>query len=136
MSEHKERVASIYEAFGRGDVAAILAHLDEGIRWDTHYGEHPVPWLRAGTGHAAAQRFFSTLSEHLDFTKFEVECVLAEGDFVVALVNVEATVKTTGKVVRERREAHIWQLNAAGKVVDFQHGADSLQHYRSLEAGV
>ena len=49
MSKHLEAVAAIYEAFGRGDVAAILDYLDDSVAWDVWNDNSAhavqVPWL-------------------------------------------------------------------------------------------
>ncbi len=50
------------------------------------------------------------------------------GFHVVALFNVELTVKATGKRVVEEIQVHLWHFNPAGKVVRFRHRADTHQH--------
>ena len=40
-----ETVKAIYEAFGRGDVNAILDKLDDGVEWETTVPLSDVPWL-------------------------------------------------------------------------------------------
>lgn len=132
MSKNKEVVQGIYAAFSKGDVPAILEVLGEDVRWDEHYGESKVPWLVARRGRAEVAAFFGAVAENLTFTKFEVEAILAEGKLVVALVDLEATVKRTGKTLTERREAHIWEFDDRGRVVDFQHAADTLHHFECL----
>ena len=50
---HLDTVQTIYAAFGRGDVPAILAHLDEQIEWEHDaegWDSYGVPWLRPGAG--------------------------------------------------------------------------------------
>jgi len=131
-SRNREVVEGIYAAFGRGDVPAILEVLADDVRWDAHYGASKVPWLTARAGRAGAAAFFSAVGEHLAFEKFEVEAILESGSLLVALVNLEAKVKSTGKTLRERREVHVWELDERGRVVDFQHGADTLQHWQAL----
>ena len=39
-------VREIYEAFGRGDVPAILNKLDDNIEWETQNPVAGVPWLQ------------------------------------------------------------------------------------------
>jgi ketosteroid isomerase-like protein len=132
MLSNRARVESIYAAFGRGDIPAIMEYVGEDVRWDEHYGDIPVPWLKARRGRAGAMEFFASLAA-LEFKRFEVEAILAEGPLVVGLINLECVVKATGKTFVERREAHIWQFDANGKLVDFQHGADSYAHFRALQ---
>lgn len=128
-----ESVRAIYEAFGRQDVPSILARLSADVSWDAVYGEHEVPWIRARRGPAGVGEFFGTLMG-LEFEHFAVTRVLGDGDMVVALIDLDATVKATGKKIRERGEVHIWRFDDAGKVIAFRHVVDTLQHQRALHA--
>ena len=44
MSANVDSVKAMYECFGRGDVAGILARLDPDIEWEHDWGM-PPPWL-------------------------------------------------------------------------------------------
>lgn len=55
-------------------------------------------------------------------------------DLVVALIDLEATVKETGKRIVERDEVHIWHFDEAGKVVRFRHCVDIYQHAMAYNA--
>jgi ketosteroid isomerase-like protein len=54
MSTYLETVQSIYQAFGRGDVPAILSRLSPDVQWeqwpDNTAQRAGVPWLRAVRG--------------------------------------------------------------------------------------
>ena len=41
---HLTTIRTIYAAFGRGDIATILSHLDEHVDWDYGAGDTPVTW--------------------------------------------------------------------------------------------
>jgi ketosteroid isomerase-like protein len=45
-----ETVKHIYEAFGRGDIPAIIAKLDQNVEWDVEDPTPGVPWLRSARG--------------------------------------------------------------------------------------
>ena len=123
-------VQEIYAAFGRGDVPGILKHLADDVDWEYGYRANPspVPWLRAGTGHAGASEFFMNLMTGLDMRGFRVNG-LAEGpNLVIAIVDVDAVVRSTGQPIEERDEAHVWHFGADGKVARFRHCADTWQH--------
>jgi hypothetical protein len=51
-----------------------------------------------------------------------------EGNIVVAPIDFGATVKATGRAIREEHEAHIWHLDREGKVIRFRHRVDTCQH--------
>ncbi len=43
---HVETVQQMYEAFGKGDVPAILAHLASDVEWEYGVNSTDVPWLQ------------------------------------------------------------------------------------------
>lgn len=120
-------VQQIYAAFGRGDIPAILEHLDESVEWEYGANSTDVPWLQPRRGREGAGAFFVSLGE-IDIHKFEVKGLLeGEGGLVVAIFDIDFTVKTTGKQVAEEDEVHLWYFNELGKAVRFRHRADTHQ---------
>jgi ketosteroid isomerase-like protein len=114
----------MYEAFGRGDVPAILAHVAEDVEWEYGGGTTDVPWLQPRNGRASVVGFFESLSA-IEFHRFVPTRLLGDAEVVVALVDLEATVKATGKRFAETDEAHIWRFNPDGKVARFRHRVDT-----------
>lgn len=119
-------VGRIYEAFGRGDVPAILDHLAEDVEWEYGVNSTSVPWLQPRRGRQEVPGFFEALGA-LEFHTFAPKTMLESEDVVVALVDLDATVKETGQRIVEEDEAHIWHF-ADGQVVRFRHRADTHQH--------
>lgn len=132
MSTNSNTVREIYEAFGRGDIPAILDKLDENVEWEYAYGPNEVPWLQPHQGRNEAGKFFESLGA-TEIHSFVPKAILEGDKVVVALVDITFTVKKTGKKVVEQDEAHVWRFDDAGKVVRFRHCADThqnLQAYR------
>jgi uncharacterized protein len=129
-----ETVQHLYAAFGRGDVPAILACLAEDVQWEHDTFPNPVPWLQPLKGREQVPRFFEALAGHIDFSRFEPKTILAQGDTVVSLIDLEATVRRTGKRVVEIDEIHIWRFNAQGQVTRFRHRCDTWQQAMALRA--
>lgn len=127
MSKLIETVQSIYAAFGRGDVPTILAALAEDITWEYAPVSTDVPWLQARRGHAGAGAFFATLGAEMTIEKFQVTHLLAADRLVVATIEIDFTVKRTGKRVHEVDEVHLWHFDAQGKVARFRHVCDTHQ---------
>ncbi|HET7480595.1 MAG TPA: nuclear transport factor 2 family protein [Rubrobacteraceae bacterium] len=119
-------VGQIYEAFGRGDVPAILDHLAEDVEWEYGVDSTDVPWLQPRRGRQEVPGFFEALGA-LEIHSFAPKTMLESDDVVVAIVDFEATVKETGQRISEEDEAHIWHF-AEGKVVRFRHRSDTHQH--------
>lgn len=117
-------VQKIYEYFGQGNVPAILDLLAETVDWEYGGGSTDVPWLQKREGRAAVGPFFQALTA-MEFHRFEPKTLLEKGNIVVALVDLEATVRATGKRVVEEDEVHLWHFDAEGKVSRFRHRADT-----------
>jgi ketosteroid isomerase-like protein len=118
-----ETVQGIYDAFGVGDVPAILSKLDASVEWDAD-STSDAPFLAPRRGVEGVGGFFASLAA-ADFTKFEPTTFLESGNVVVALIDVDFTVKATEKKVSRLDEAHIWRFNDEGKVVNFRHRVDT-----------
>jgi ketosteroid isomerase-like protein len=95
MSELVEKIKDIYAAFGRGDIAAILASLTDDVSWEF---EAPAELSWSGIRHSPQQAtgFFTGIAaEHaepnLAMTEF-----FASDDAVAAFGRYQATVKATG----------------------------------------
>lgn len=121
-------VKEIYEAFGRGDVPAILEKLDEGVEWETQVPVDDVPWLQARRGRDNVPGFFESLAP-LDFKKFEPHTFFESGDKVFVLLAVEFS--NQGKDYNFPLEGHLWQFNTAGQVAKFDHMVDTAQMWRA-----
>lgn len=130
--DNVERVQQMYAAFGRGDVPGILAYLAEDIAWEYGTSRHGVPWLQPLQGRAQVPKFFEALTTHCDITRFEPKTFLQQGALVVDLIDVEFTVKSTGKRVLEPEAVHIWHFNDAGLVQRFRHRVDTWASVNAL----
>jgi ketosteroid isomerase-like protein len=128
-----ETVRGIYEAFGRGDIATILDKLDDAIEWETAAPVSDVPWLQARHGKANIVGFFESLAP-LQITRFEPHTIFDHGDKVVALIAFEAV--AGGSQYSFPNNGHLWQFDAAGKVVNFDHVTDTAQMIRMAKAAI
>ena len=129
MNHHAETVAAIYDAFGRGDIEAILARLSDDVRWeqwdDNHAQRAGVPWLAAREGRDGALEFFK-IAGGLQIHDFRVLKMLAGEDSVAAEVIIEFTTPSGARLRDE--ELHLWTLGADGKVVRMRHYLDTAKH--------
>jgi uncharacterized protein len=120
-------VQEIYAAFGKGDVPAILDRLTDSVEWEYGAGTTEIPWLKERHGRAGAAEFFASLSV-LDIHKFLPKTFLEGPDLVVVLLELEASVKSTGKRIVEEDEVHIWYFDDKYRVTRFRHRVDTQQH--------
>lgn len=130
-----DTVQSIYAAFGRGDIPAIIEalHPDAELEYGSDRGDI-VPWLTPGVGRDHFARFFRVVADNLEFTRFQPLAVTAQGPWVLALISLEARVKKTGRTLTEVGEVHVWHFDAQGRVDKMRHAADTLQHARAYGA--
>lgn len=128
-------VQDIYAAFGRGDIPTILDKLADDVDWDYAYraAPNPIPWLQPQRGKDGAAGFFKKVQDNLEIHRFAVKTLTEGLNVIVALFDIEATVKPTGKPIVEQDEAHIWHFNDAGKVIRFRHCADTYQQVMAYE---
>jgi ketosteroid isomerase-like protein len=125
MSEHVNTVKSLYEAFGRGDIATILANVADQTEWGFNVAQSDVPWHAPVKGKAALPRFFEAFGQ-VQLTQFEPRAFLTNDGQVATLIHIEYTVKKTGrKVVQD--QIHLWQFDASGKIASMQHFEDTAQ---------
>lgn len=129
MSHALETVQSIYAAFGRGDIPAILAQLADDVQWE-HWPDHRgqqagVPWLLARHSRAEVAQFFAVVGQ-MQFHRFELQDLLVGKDRVVAMVSIDATMPSGRRGQDE--EIHLWTLNAQGQVSGFRHYIDTAKH--------
>lgn len=127
-----QTIRRVYEAFGRGDVPAILELVSPDVHWEFGTPDHGIPWLREGRGRDHVAQFFTTLGQSLEFQSFEPLAILAEGEWGVSLVRLSAIHKVTKKPLTEACEAHIWRFDEDGRIVAMRHGADTASHLAAL----
>ena len=122
-----DTVQDIYEAFGRGDVSAILDKLDDSVEWETQAPVSGVPWLQSRRGKANVAGFFESLAP-LKITRFEPHTFFDGGNKIFVLIAFEATNQL--KNYSFPNNGHLWQFNSAGKVIRYDHITDTAQMIR------
>ncbi len=123
-------VQSMYAAFGRGDIPALLSYLSTEVDWRICVdlaapGAKRIPDFRAFRGKEGVQAFFSILDAEIEFHSFRPLSFLGNASEVAVRVQMELTVRSTG--YRLRTEAiHYFTLDVNGKVASFVEYTDTL----------
>jgi hypothetical protein len=112
----------LYAAFGRGDIAGVLAGLAADIEWIDE-GPEVVSFCGTYRGPAQVGSFFQKLDASLEFDEFTASAFVAEGDRVVVLGHYKYRAKPTGKR-SEGDFAHSWVIRD-GKAARFQAFGDT-----------
>lgn len=130
MSEPLATVGKIYEAFGRGDVPAILDCMADNVQWeawaDNSAQKQGVPWLQARQGKDGVIAFFQVL-RGMSVKDFQVLSLMVGGNQVAAEIIIEVEIPETGAHFRDE-ELHLWTLNEVGKVTRMRHYNDTAKH--------
>jgi uncharacterized protein len=106
-------VKGIYDAFGRGDVDAIVDQLTDDVDWAVEpNGSAPWNGLRRGTAQVA--EFFTALGENVEVTEFAPLAFASNEADVMVVIRYAVRVPTTGK--SGTMDLHHWWRFRDGKV--------------------
>ena len=110
MSEqtNTDVVRQVYEAFGSGDIPAMLGMLTDDVEF-TMQGPPVLPYAGTHRGREGIAEFASLLGETLEFERFGPREFVAQGDTVVVLGGDRSLVKSTGRAFEEEW-AHVYTL--------------------------
>jgi uncharacterized protein len=127
-------VEQIYERFEQRNVSDILDLLAEDVVWETGDHGYGVPWLEPRCGRQAVATFFDDLRV-LQVNHFERVGLLTNDHQVGVLIEVDRTVRATGRTIRDS-ELHLWTFDDAGRVVRFRQMLDTHKNVIAYRADV
>ena len=84
--EHLATIESLYEAFGRGDVEAILAHVADDVDWAADARSDDAPWYGRRTSKDEVARFFGDIAGAIQVLEFTPVALAANDDAVFAFI--------------------------------------------------
>ena len=116
--ENTATVVAAYEAFGSGDIPAVIGVNAPDAVWVVHGGAD-APFTGEHKGHDSIGAMFQSIGETIDISMFNMQPIAAEGDVVVAYGDQSYTVKKTGKTV-SGPVLHVFTFGPDGKVTRFE----------------
>jgi ketosteroid isomerase-like protein len=116
MSDALTTVQNVYAAFGRGDMPALLALLQDDVEW-RFLGDSRTPLRGSFRGPGQVAEWFGLVAQHEGIQVFEPRQFLAGADHVTVL-GFERTQALPGGGVFETEWVHVWQLRE-GRVARF-----------------
>ena len=128
--ENVSLVKGIYEAFGSGDVPAVVAALGADVEWNE---AENFPYADGNPYHgpdAVMNGVFARLGSDWDGFAVEPREFLDAGDTVVMTGRYTGTCKATGRPMNPW-VAHFWTFED-GKAVQFQQLVDTLAVARAV----
>ena len=65
-----ETIMRVYDAFGRGDLDAVLAEVADDVDWAAEASSASAPWYGRYAGKAEVPRFFQALGSSIEISEF------------------------------------------------------------------
>ena len=118
-------IAEIYEAFGRGDVAAILDSLTDDVDWAAEAASHAAPWYGVRHGKDAVALFFTEFGSTMEIEEFTPHTFAGNETDVLTVVRCRTKSRRTGKSVAMDLH-HLFRFRD-GKIAYYRGTEDTAQ---------
>jgi uncharacterized protein len=124
-----EVIKSFYDKLGQGDVAAVMALLNNDLEWTEAEGfpYYSGTWR---TPDEVAKNLFVLLEHDWDVFSVQAKSFVSEGDEVVAFGNYGGVNRATGCIISVPF-AHHWRA-VGGRITRFVQYTDTLLFVRSM----
>ncbi len=123
-------VRGVYEAFGRGDVAAVLGAMADDVEWHEAEGM-PYGGVYRG-GQAVAENVFGPVMRDIPNFAVSPEELIGSGDTVAVVVRYTGTGQATGKQL-DLPVVHVWDVRD-GKIACFRQFIDTAMYLEVVPA--
>jgi ketosteroid isomerase-like protein len=128
-------ITEIYEAFGRGDIAAILDAVTDDVDWAAEAAEaasSAAPWYGVRHGRDAVAVFFSDFGSTMEVEEFTPVSLAANDTDVLTVVRFRARSRGTGRTAQ--MNLHHYFKFRDGKVAYNRGTEDTAQTENVLRA--
>ena len=99
-NDNVKTIQSVYEAFGRGDVAAILEVLTDDVDWASEAADAAgAPWYGVHHGHDGVAGFFEAFGSTMEVEEFTPSVFAATDTEVLTIVRFRARTRSGGRQV-------------------------------------
>jgi hypothetical protein len=124
-------ITQVYEAFGRGDVAAILAEVSDDVDWAAEAASADAPWYGVRRGRDGVTAFFTEFGSTMEVEEFTPVSIAAHDDDVLTVVRFRARSRGTGKTAA--MDLHHFFRFRDGKIAYYRGTEDTAQTARVLQ---
>jgi ketosteroid isomerase-like protein len=118
-------IMGVYEAFGRGDVAAILDTVTSDVDWAAEADPAVAPWHGVRHGQAAVATFFADFGSTMEVEEFTPVSIAANDTDVLSVVQFRARSRATGKTAA--MHLHHYFKFRDGKIAYYRGTEDTAQ---------
>src|ERR1700735_3275365 len=122
----------VYQAFGRGDVAAILDAVTDDVDWAAEAASSAAPWYGVRHGKDAVAAFFAAFGSPMEVEEFTPVSLAANETDVLTVVRFRARSRSTGKAAE--MDLHHYFKFRDGKVAYYRGTEDTAQTETGLRA--
>ena len=124
-------IMTVYEAFGRGDVAAILDAVTSDVDWAAEADPAVAPWHGVRHGQDAVAAFFAEFGSTMEVEEFTPVSVAANDTDVLTVVQFRARSRATGKTAAMHLH-HFFKFRD-GKIAYYRGTEDTAQTQAVLQ---
>jgi ketosteroid isomerase-like protein len=118
-------ITQVYEAFGRGDVAAILDAVTDDVDWAAEATSAAAPWYGVRHGKDAVAGFFAAFGSAMEVEEFTPVSLAANDTDVLTVVRFRARSRGTGKIAA--MDLHHFFSFRDGKIAYYRGTEDTAQ---------
>ena len=130
--DNVKTIRSLYDAFQRGDLPAILDALTDDVDWAADPQSTEVPWWGERHGKDEVTDFFVELAGATELEEFTPLELVGDGDVVLTVVRYGVRSRATGRSATMLLH-HYWRFRD-GKVAYYRGAEDSLLTLRTVTA--
>lgn len=128
LGAHADSIRKLYDAFGSGDVPAVLAAMDDKIDWQEPAG---LPYENQVGPQAVAENIFGPVTTQIEGFSVAAEEIIDGGDVIAAIGTYGGKGATNG-VTLDTEFVHVWRFGADGKITGFRTYTDTHQWRQAL----
>ena len=121
MAANTDALRKLYDAFGRGDVAAVLGAMDEKIDWQEPTG---LPFENQVGPQAIAENIFGPVTTQLEGFSVTPDEIIDGGD-IVAVTGTYRGKGAANGVGLDAEFVHVWRFGPDGKIMGFRTYTDT-----------
>jgi hypothetical protein len=124
-------IQTLYEAFGRGDVGAIVDSVADDVDWAAEAAGTGAPWYGVCRSPAEVTAFFTKFGSTMEVEDFTPVSMAGNDTDVLAVVRFKAKSRATGRTVA--MDLHHYFRFRDGKIAYYRGTEDTAQVEAALK---
>ena len=127
-----DTIGRVYEAFGRGDIPAILGDMTDDVDWAAETMSSAAPWYGVRHGKDEVSAFFNEFGSTMEVQEFTPLAFAANDTDVFTLVRMRARARNTGRTMVNN--VHHFFRFKNGKIALWRGSEDTAQIEEVLQS--